>query len=68
MIRAKDLELQDTIRLKDTNMQEISKNKETIIIDLTNKLKQAQRERAKIEEEGLASQVKWDTELKRING
>lgn len=34
---------------------------------MTDKLDQVQKERVKIEEERLASQIKWEAEIKRIN-
>ena len=48
-------------------MEEITKTKEAIISELSDKLDQAQKERVKIEEERLASQIKWEGEIKRIN-
>lgn len=48
-------------------MEEITKTKGIIISELTDKLDQAQKERVKIEEERLASQIKWEGEIKRIN-
>jgi FtsZ-binding cell division protein ZapB len=68
MIRVKEQELQDTLRLKNMEIEEINRSKGALISELSDKLNQAQKDRVKVEEERLASQIKWEAEIKRLNG
>lgn len=68
MIRVKEQELQDTLRLKNMEIEEINRSKGALVSEITDKWNQAQKDRVKVEEERLASQIKWEAEIKRLNG